>query len=138
MSLAQRRMVKSFQDEKLPKLTEEINEAAGFDVPMEVDWAKIGKDVFEHNPTLFEEAVTKVYFLPLIEALKEIGSDDMGKEALQAGLKKVECKNTKNQWMEQAISFKDGTLLIDHGPVMHVGKVDERKAIIVKKLENGL
>lgn len=88
MGLTERRAIKAFQENKYPKLKAEMDAAAGFDVPVVVDWDTI-MAVSEGYSEQYEENLPKVFFRPLIEAFKGICIDDLGKEALKEGLKKV-------------------------------------------------
>lgn len=131
MGLAERRGVKNFQDNRYPDLKQQIDQAAGFPVDVEVHWDSLGEEDYAH---MYEEGFTKVYFKPLIEALKEITVDDLGKEALKDGLKKVIIKNTGSY----DFSFKGGALTIDYNPVTNMDDWLDRKERIQKALEKGL
>jgi hypothetical protein len=136
MGLAERRAIKAFQDGKYPGLKKDIDAAAGFEVAVEVDWESLAKEDYAH---MYEEAFPKVYFLPLIDALRDIGSDDLGKQALRANLKKVVLKNTASHYSPQAaISFEGGVLCVDHCPVTNIDDVRERKEYIVRVMEKAL
>ena len=87
MGLTERRAIKAFQENKYPKLKAEMDTAAGFDVPVVVDWDTI-MAVSEGYSEQYEENLPKVFFRPLIEAFKGICIDDLGKEAFKEGLKK--------------------------------------------------
>ena len=78
-----------------------------------------------------------MYFQPLIEALKGITFDDMGKEALQANLKKIEIQNRSGASSGNAmVSFENGVLVLDHKPHTNVDNVKERTQSIQKLLES--
>ncbi len=133
--LKEKRAVKDFQEKSYPKLIKEINAAAGVDVPVEVDWNSIAvKDYSD----MYEEGFTKVYFTPLLDALKSICADDMGKAALKDGLKKVVIKNSSNSYSPSKFSFDDGVLVIDHSPTTNIGDTKDRTKKIVKLLESAL
>ncbi len=134
MGLAERKAVKLFQDNRFPALKKEIDEAAGFEVPIEVNWDSLAKSDYAH---VYDAAFTGVYFTPLIAALKAIAADDMGREALR-GMKKVILCAVQGGYGEDAIQFADGVLTIDHDPVTNVNDVTLRAEVIQKKLEAGL
>src|SRR5690349_23914181 len=90
MGLAEKRALKEFQDKSYKQLTSEINKLAGYNIEFDIKWDNIALADYTH---LYEEGFSKVYFEPIIGALKEITSDDMGKEALKETLKKVVIKN---------------------------------------------
>ncbi|NOK32460.1 hypothetical protein HMI49_04515 [Corallococcus exercitus] len=137
MGLAERRAAKEFETKRFPQFKKEIDEAAGFDVPVTVAWETLALDGESH---LYDECWSKVYFVPLIAALKAITIDDMGKEALKAGLKKIEIQNradTSNA-SRFAASFEGGTLLLDNKPHTNVDDVKDRTQSIQSLLESKL
>lgn len=131
MGLAERRGVKNFEDNKYPELKRRLDEAAGFEVSLEVDWSSLGVEDYAH---LYDEAFTKVYFEPLIAAFQAITVDDMGREALRDGLKKVVIRDTGSK----ELSFENGTLTVDHHPVSNIDYWEERRDTLQKALEKGL
>jgi len=133
--LKEKRAVKDFQDKSFPKLTKEIKAVAGTDIPLEVDWNSLAVDGYSD---LYEEGFTKVYFTPLLDALKEICADDMGKTALKGALKKVVIKNSSNSYSPSNFSFSDGVLVIDHSPTTNLDDTKERTKKIAKLLEDAL
>lgn len=135
MGLAERRAVKAYQDSEFPTHEAAIRQAAGFDVPIEVDWASLGVDGWSH---MYTEAFTKVFFLPLAEGLGRVACDDMGKEALREGLSRIEIGNHSGIYGESSISFSQGVLKIDHEPFTNIDDVGLRADSIVKALESGL
>lgn len=133
--LKEKRAVKDFQETSYPKLKKEIDAIAGVDVPIEVDWNSVAVKDYAH---LYEEGFTKVYFTPLLQALKEICADEMGKSALKDALKKVVIKNSSNSYSPSKFSFTDGILVIDHSPTTNLGDIKDRSSKLVKLLEAGL
>ncbi len=134
MGLAERRAAAEFQSNKFPALKKQIDEAAGFEVPMEIDWASLAQPNDAH---LYDEYWTQIYFEPLIAAFRRIGADDMGKEALKEGLKKIEITNTGSTYDERAFSFDSGILKIDH-KMTNVDHNDLRIDKVAELLEKGL
>jgi len=135
MGLAERRAIKDFQDNHLPKLQAEIHTAAGFPVPIEVTWDQLAVEGSSH---LYQEAWTEIYFKPVIEALRQIGRDDMGREALKAGLKKVEFRNASGYYSpSSAVTFQNGTLMIDH-ELSNVGDTNDRTKTAIEVMEKSL
>lgn len=135
MGLNERRIAKEFQDKSFPGLKKEIDQAVGFNIPVEVNWESLCEEGSSH---LYLECWPKVYFLPLIEAFKSIGSDDMGKEALKASLKKIVIQNLNNYSSSTGFSFKDGVLVIDHRGTCNVDYIEDRKNGIQEILEKSL
>jgi hypothetical protein len=135
MGLAERRASKEFQDKSFPELKNEIQKLAGFAVPIEVNWDQIA---VEGQTELYKEAWTEIFFKPVIEALRAIGRDEMGKEALKGGLKKIELRNASGYYSPgSAITFADGVLMIDH-ELSNVGDTKDRTKHIVEIVEKGL
>jgi hypothetical protein len=136
MGLAERRAAKEFETKRFPQFKKDIDEAAGFEVPVVVHWDTLAKEGESH---LYDESWPKVFFEPLIAALKAITVDDMGKEALKAGLKKIEIQNRSGAYYgDRMATFEGGTLLLDHEPHTNVGDVDDRIKGIQKLLESKL
>ena len=135
MGLAERRAAKEFQDKNFPKLQEEIHKHAGFPVPLEVNWEQLTVD---EASSYYVEAWTEIFFKPVIEGLRTIGRDAMGKEALKASLKKIEFRNSKDTANpSSAITFDNGTLVIDH-KLSNVGDTAERTKTLVEIVEKAL
>lgn len=136
MGLAERRAIKAFQDNNLPGYTSEIHALVGAEVPIEVSWDQLAKADYADS---YAEFFRKVYFQPLIDSLKAIAIDDMGKDALKGGLKKIVLCNSKDTYTaDYAMSFADGVVTIDHDSCTNVDYVDERTAALTKALEKGL
>jgi len=136
MGLAERRAIKAFQDEQYPELKKAIDKIVGFDVKIDVQWDSLAEENMAH---LYAEAFPKVYFSPLIEALRAIAADKMGKDALKASLKSIViCNVAHNYSANYAIAFENGVLKIDHEPVTNVDDVEERRSAIVALLEKSL
>ena len=133
MGLAERRAVKAFQDNKYPEFKRQIDEAAGFDLPVEVHWDSLSTNG-EGYANILEDTLAKVYFIPLVDALKAITIDDMGKEALKAGLAKVVIQAVD----PTKLVFEDKVLLFDHNPCSNVDYGDARKKTLQQELERGL
>ena len=136
MGLKEKRIIQAFQKEVFPQLETEINRAAGYTVPLQIEWNTLMEDRFSH---LYNDTFPKIYFLPLIEAFKVICEDAMGVELLKAGLKSVVIVNENDEHnLERAITFEEGVLKINHGPVVNADKVEERTARITSVLEEKL
>lgn len=136
MGLQERRAVKTFQDGSYQSLTSEINTLAGYPLEFEVNWDTLALEEYSH---LYDEGFTKVYFTPLINAIKEITIDDMGKEALKESLKKVVIKNEAgNYYGSTAYAFNGGVLTIDHQPFSNIDNITERSEELSKLLMKNL
>src|SRR5687767_13605332 len=112
MGLAERRAIEEFKKTRLPELTAQIERAAGFAVPIEIEWPQLA---YEGRNIPYPDVWTKLYFSPVIQALTRIGRDPMGKDALKGGVKKVVFQNGKRAFSPKAaITFVDGVIEIDH------------------------
>jgi hypothetical protein len=144
--LAERRAIKEYQDKKYPELKKQVAAAAGFDVKTTVHWDKLAlPGQAEHY--LEDEYITWIFFSPLIEALKSITKDDMGKAALKDKLKEIlitydaataPISNYKDGW-----KFENGILTINYQPWVNTGGPDtnefkDRTKAIRENLEEKL
>lgn len=135
MGLAERRASKEFQDKHFPELRNEIHKVAGFPVPVEVMWEQLA---VEGQVDYYKEAWTEIFFKPVIDALRQIGRDDMGKEALKSGIKKIEFRNSSGSYSpSSAISFQNGQVVIDH-ELSNVGDTKDRTKHLIELIEKGL
>lgn len=135
MGLAERRGVKEFQDNHFPALKQAMDDAAGFTVELEVNWDSIATEDYAH---MYNEAFKKVFFDSVTGAFQDICQDDMGREALKEGLKKVVFSNLTGMYGASAVKFEDGVLTVDHHPVTNIDDVEERKKAVVAALEKAL
>lgn len=135
MGLAEKRAVSEFQKNTFPELKAAIEKAAGLKIPVTVQWDTLAEPNHAH---LYTEAFTKVYFRPIIDALTQICSDNMGKEAIKVALKKITVCNSGEFHNSSGFTFTNGELKIDHKPVTNISDVGERTKELVKLLETKL
>ena len=90
MGLNERRKIKELQDTTFPGRVKEIEEICGALFP-EVDWDSLSDDLEGLN------FIDNISCHRLNMALRVICQDDMGKEAVREGLKKIKLKNVKNR-----------------------------------------
>ena len=136
MGLKERRALQSFQENDYKKLESKIFEIANKTLEMEIDWNSLALDGMDH---LYETALPKVYFLPIITALENICIDDMGKEAIAESLEKIIIQNRKdNHVAEQWATFQNKTLTLDFKPFSNIDKINERTEALQEILENNL
>jgi hypothetical protein len=131
MGLAERRAVKAFSEGKFLQLKKDIDTAAGFDVSIDVNWDSLAVDDCTH---LYEEAFTKVYFRPLLDAIKGVCVDDLGQAALKLGLKQVVIEDSGSSWP----TFQSGVLTLPFYAVSNLDDWMDRKKSIQTVLEKGL
>ena len=131
MGLAERRAVADFQQKLYPDLKKKVDEAAGFTVDMEVKWNTLEAEGYASSyPDMFE----KVYFQTLIDVFKSIAVDDMSKEALKSGLKKVIIDGSSG-YRGSGCTFDNGVLLFLHKPEMAVEDLASRVKALKELLE---
>ncbi|WP_424949367.1 hypothetical protein [Deinococcus sp.] len=138
MGLAERRAVKHFQDELLPELQRRINEAAGFEVPTEIDWDSLSNGSLA--PEYYAETWRQIYFEPLIAGLRDIARDELGQETLRQHLKRIVIQNSDQSYSGSSWSSFDGgtgTLRLDH-QLANVGDVAARTEGLIDTLEKSL
>jgi hypothetical protein len=135
MGLAERRAVERFKNEDYPGWKQQIDGAAGFDVPVEVDWTELGVPDYADR---YAEFFVKVYFQPLVDALSAITVDALGKDAARAGLAKIVIRNSGTYYSSSGFTFQDGVLTIDHQPHANVDYGDERAKALQSIVESGL
>ncbi len=103
MGLEERRMMKELQDVTLPGRVAEIEEICGAPIPYDVDWDSLADDREGLN------FLDNLSCHRLNMALRGICTDDMGKEAVRDGLKKVRLVNVKTL-DDRKMSFEAGVL----------------------------
>ncbi|WP_425147034.1 hypothetical protein [Deinococcus sp.] len=136
MGLAERRAVKHFQDELLPGLQRRVNEAAGFELPIEIDWDSLSNGSV--SPDYYAESWQQVYFEPLIAGLRDVARDELGREALQQHLKRVVIQNSDQFYSGSSwSSFEGGTLRLDH-QLANVDDVAARTEGLIDTLDKAL
>jgi hypothetical protein len=135
MGLAERRSAERFKNEDYPGWKSQIDQAAGFDVPVEVNWDELAVADYASS---YADFFPQVYFQPLADALSAVGVDEMGKSALREGLSKIVIKNTDAFYSTSGISFADGVLTFDHKPHANIGDGEERAKGLRQALESGL
>ncbi|GAA2022030.1 hypothetical protein GCM10009839_19090 [Catenulispora yoronensis] len=135
MGLAERRSAERFKNEDYPGWKARIDEAAGFDVPIEIAWDELAVPDYADR---YAEYFPQVYFQPLADALGTIGADDMGKDALREGVSKIVIKNSDEYFSTTGITFADGVLTFDHKSDTNTHHVEERTKHIQALLEAAL
>jgi hypothetical protein len=135
MGLAERRSAERFKNEDYPGWKARIDAAAGFDVPIEVAWDELAVPDYADR---YAEYFPQVFFQPLRDALGAIGVDEMGKDALRAGISKVVIRNSDEYFSPSGIKFADGVLTFDHKSDTNTHHVEERTKALQEVLEAGL
>jgi hypothetical protein len=103
MGLNERRKIKELQEVTLPARSQEIAAISGAPVPYEVDWDSLADDAEGLN-FLDNLSCHRVNM-----ALRVICQDEIGKEAVRDGLKKIRLKNVRDK-AEMKMTFESGVL----------------------------
>jgi hypothetical protein len=135
MGLAERRGVERFKNDDYPGWKERIDQAAGFELEVEVAWEELA--VVDYADS-YAEFFPKVYFQPLVDALSAVTVDEIGKGAARDGLSKIVIRNTEQYSSASGFTFADGVLTIDHQPHSNVDYGDERAKALQRIIESGL
>lgn len=135
MGLAERRAAEQYKNDEYPEWKRKLDEAAGFELSIEVKWDELAVDDYANS---YSQFFPKVYFEPLQRALAAVAIDDMGKQALKASLKSIVVRNSNEYSNYSGFKFANGILTIDHKPSYNIGDVDDRAKGIQKLLESAL
>ena len=136
MGLAEKRIVKAYQEGAYQELVKEINALAGYDLEFEVDWDSLSDNTYSN---IWDKTFTQIYFTPIINAFKGIVEDDMGKEALQDALAKIVIKDQEGAYSpSSAYSFENKTLTINHSSFTNADNVEDRSKYLTGFLESKL
>lgn len=134
MGLAEKRAATEFEAKTYPTLKQAIDEAAGFEVPIEVRWDTLMKQ--EKYVKAWPEAWPKIYFTPIVETFRQICIDDLGKTALKETVKKIVIQDTKPSHSSQWAAFDKATglLTLDH-QFTNINELKSRTEVLRKVLE---
>lgn len=136
MNLAERRVVQGFQIEQMPAVQASVDSACGKAVPIEVAWDTLVAEGMTH---ILAESWKQIYFDPLTASLAHVARDDLGKQALSAGVTKIVVRNSRNHYYPEGwASFEDGVLTLDHDPTTNANDADARAAAMTQVLETAL
>src|SRR6476469_4460947 len=103
MGLNERRKIKELQDVTFPGRVKEIEEICGKPIPYEVDWDSLADDAEGLN------FIDNISCHRLNMALRVICQDEIGKQAVRDGLKKVKLKNVPDK-SSKKMTFDEGVL----------------------------
>jgi hypothetical protein len=138
LGLGDRRALQSYQESIFPTQQAAIQKAAGFELPIEVRWDAIALPGQGQNYNL-EGFWTNIFFVPLAQALSQVASDNMGKQAVRDKLKKIvltyDEKTAPASAYENGVKFEGGVLTINFQPFANAHDVEDRAKAIRKRLE---
>lgn len=140
-SLAERRAIAAYEQGTYAAQLKDIQTAAGFAVPLEVNWNSIALPD-QADAYASEDFWTNVFFVPLKQALSSVTADAMGKQALQEKLKKIvvhfdEATAPASDYVA-GVNFKEGVLTLNFRPYTNSGDTEARAKAIQSTLEAAL
>lgn len=103
MGLEERRRMKELREVTFPGRVREIEEICGAPISYEVDWDSLADDPEGLN------FIDNISCHRLNMALRTICQDDLGKQAVREGLKKIKLVNVRNK-ADMKIAFAEGVL----------------------------
>ncbi len=91
MGLETKRAIKEVIEKALPEYASMITEAAGKDIPFEFNWESFGNNAENIR------RVEKMFLRIIADALKEICSDELGKEAVNESIHQISLTNVEEK-----------------------------------------
>lgn len=136
MGLAERRVIKAYQEGEYQEFLTEVKNLINGEIEFDIDWNSLPNEKYPKN---LEQGLTEVYFKPILNSFKAIAEDDMGKEAIRESVKKIVIKDENdNAYASKTYKFNEGTLIVDHCSYTNIGNTDERTKLLTKLLESNL
>ena len=139
--LAERRAIAAYRQDKWPLIEAAIRKAAGFDVPVDLEWDQltIPGDAAHYAD---DEYYGKTIFQPLVAALNSITADQMGRDALKAKLQRIHVrfdeKSAPASNYPNGLGFAGGVLDINWRPYSNTADVEDRTKALTQILEKNL
>lgn len=141
LGLAERRGIAAYQQDKWPAIQAGIQGAAGFPVPVDVEWDQLAIPGSARNYA-DDGFFGKTIFEPLTGALRSITADQMGRDALKAKLQRIHVRfdeaTAPASNYPNGIKFAGGVLDINWRPYSNVDDVKPRTDALVELLEKNL
>ncbi|MDQ7825882.1 MAG: hypothetical protein RDV48_23975 [Candidatus Eremiobacteraeota bacterium] len=128
MGLEEKRVIKKLQEEVLPRYHDELAALAGREIPVTVAWESFSEDL--RAMKFFENQGLKY----MVSAVKAVCKDDIGREAVNKGLKEIKFVNLDDP-AGCGVTFAGGVVLVK-GSWAKAGYPQEGD--IRKAIENGL
>lgn len=128
MGLEERRKIKELKEVAIPERERELKEITGADICYEVDWESFDLEAlnFLDNLSCFRVAM----------AMRVVCSDELGKEAVAEGVKRIRLKNAKTV-EEMKLGLSDGVLELHNAHALRTSGMHSDNAIrdiLVKNL----
>ena len=141
VGLAERRAIAAYRQDKWPPIEAAIRKAAGFDVPVDVEWDQltIPGDASHY---VDDEYYGTTIIQPLVAALNSITADQMGRDALKAKLQRIHVrfdeKTAPASNYPNGLSFANGVLDINWRPYSNTADVADRTKVLTQIMEKNL
>ncbi len=141
VGLAERRAIAAYRQDKWPPIEAAIRKAAGFEVPIDVEWDQltIPGDASHYAD---DEYYGKTIFQPLVAALNSITADQMGRDALKAKLQRIHVrfdeKTAPASNYPNGLSFANGVLDINWRPYSNTADVEDRTKALTQVMDKNL
>lgn len=139
--LAERRAMAAYRKDKWPGIEQAVQQAAGFAVPVDVEWDQL---TIPGNASNYadDEFFGKTIFEPLAAALRGVTADQMGRDALRAKLRRVHVRYDEKTAVASnypnGLTFQDGVLDINWRPYANTFDVQPRTEALTQILEKNL
>ncbi len=141
VGLAERRAIAAYRQDRYPALEKAIQDAAGFPVPIEVAWDQLtipGDAKYYADDAYFGKTI----FEPVAAGLKEVGKDQMGRDALRQTLKAIRIRYDERTApasnYPNGLKLEGGVLDVNWRPFANVADFKDRVEAVVKVLEKNL
>lgn len=85
MGLQEKRAIEEVKNTQFPEFTNMLSEITGANIDVEVDWDSL----HAHSVHNISTYLDKRGFQYVLDAMKNVCADDLGKQAVQDGLKKI-------------------------------------------------
>lgn len=138
LALPERRALAAYRKKVFPAQQKAIQAAAGFEVPVEVDWMAVA---LPGQGARFASRGywTDIYFVPVVRALSEIAVDEMGREAVREKLKRIrftyDPATAPVSAYGDGVSFDGSILTVNFAPGLNTSEIRSRADAIRKALE---
>jgi len=141
IGLSERRAITAYRQDKWPPVEAEIRKAAGFDVPVDVEWDQLTLPG-DASHYADEEYYGKTIFQPLVAALNSITADKIERDALKTTLQRIHVrfdeKTAPASNYPNGLSFEDGVLDINWRPYSNTAHVEDRTKALTQIMKKNL
>jgi len=138
LGLAERRAIKTYQEQQWPAQEKALKEAVGFAIELQIDWEKMAEPGKADAYTQ-DFYWSKAIFNPLTTALKQITVDAIGKDALKAKLKKIvitfNADTAPASNYANGVALESGVLTVNLRPGANADDEKEKADAIQKAIE---